>query len=70
MIVHKPVFTWPKRLKHVTIKHAFMHDHIQWKDISVDYIPTNKNLTDFLTKHIASPKLKCDKERLDLSFRG
>ncbi len=66
MIVHKPVFTWPKRLKHVTIKHAFMHDHIQWKDISVDYIPTNKNLADFLTKHIAGPKLKRDKLTLDL----
>jgi hypothetical protein len=70
MIVHKPVFAWPKRLKHVAIKHAFVHDHIQRKDISVDYIPTNDNLADFLTKHIAGPKLKRDKIKLDLSVRN
>jgi hypothetical protein len=69
-IMHKPVFTWPKRLKHVAIKHAFIHDHIQRKDISMDYIPMNDNLTDFLTKHIARPKLKCDKIKLNLSIRN
>jgi hypothetical protein len=69
-VVHKPVFAWPKRLKHVAIKHAFVYDHIQWKDISVDYIPTNDNLADFLMKHVASPKLKRDKIKLDLQARG
>jgi hypothetical protein len=69
MIMHKPVFAWPKRLKHVAIKHTFIHNHIQQKDISMDYIPTNDNLADFLTKHITGPKLKCDKAKLDLSSR-
>lgn len=55
--MHKPVFAWPKRLKHIAIKHVFMYNHIQHKDISVNYIPMNKNLADFLTKHITSPKL-------------
>jgi hypothetical protein len=69
-IIHKPVFTWPKRLKHVAIKHMFMYNHIQWKDISVNYIPTNNNLADFLTKHVAGPKLKHNKIKLDLQARG
>jgi len=69
-IIHKPVFMWPKQLKHVAIKHAFVHDHILRQDISVDYIPTNDNLADFLTKHIAGPKLKRDKAKLDLLTRS
>jgi hypothetical protein len=28
-IIHKPVFTWPKRLKHIAIKHTFVHDILQ-----------------------------------------
>jgi hypothetical protein len=48
------------------IKHVFVYDHIQQKDISVDYIPTNNNLADFLMKHVAGPKLKRDKIKLDL----
>jgi hypothetical protein len=69
-IIHKPVFAWPKRLKHITIKHAFIYDHIQQKDISINYIPTNNNLADFLTKHITSPKLKHNKAKLDLQIHG
>jgi hypothetical protein len=36
--VHKLVFMWPKRLKHVAIKHTFVYDYIQCKDISINYI--------------------------------
>ncbi len=68
-IVHKPIFAWPKRLKHVTIKHAFVYDHIKRDDIAVNYIPTNENLADFLTKHITGLKLKQDKLALDLVCR-
>ncbi len=65
-VIHKPVFAWPKRLKHVVIKHMFMYDHIQWRDISVNYILTNDNIADFLMKHIAGLKLKHNKIKLDL----
>jgi hypothetical protein len=30
----------------------------------------NDNLTNFLTKHITGPKLKCNKAKLDLFTRG
>jgi len=66
-IMHKPIFAWPKQLKHVTIRHGFIYDHIQQEDVSVSYILTDKNLADFLTKHVATPKLKHDKQALNLS---
>lgn len=69
-VIHKPVFMWLKRLKHIMIKHVFVYNHIQQKDISVDYILTNNNLADFLTKHITGPKLKHNKIKLDLQAHG
>jgi hypothetical protein len=65
-VVHKLVFVYPKRLCHISIKHAFVNNHINQGDISIGYIPGNENLANLLTKHIPAPKLRSDKIKLGM----
>ena len=39
-----------KRAKHIDIKNHFLKDLVQRKEIFVDYVPTDQNLADMLTK--------------------
>ena len=45
---------YPKRTKHIDIKHHFIRDNVRDGAISVEYIPSKNNLADLLTK--ALPK--------------
>ena len=41
------------RTKHIEIRHHFLRDHCQKGDIVLEYISTNRQLADILTKPLA-----------------
>ena len=41
------------RTKHIDIRHHFIRDHVQNKDIKVEFIPTHLQLADIFTKPLA-----------------
>ena len=41
------------RTKHIDVRHHFIRDHVQRKDIKVEFIPTNLQLADIFTKPLA-----------------
>ena len=38
------------RTKHIDIRHYFLRDHVLKGDISLEFIPTDNQITDILTK--------------------
>ena len=42
-----------QRTKHIDVRHHFLRDHVQKKDIKVDSVPTYLQLADILTIPIA-----------------
>ena len=42
-----------QRTKHIDVRHHFLRDHVQKKDIKVDFVPTYLQLADIFTKPIA-----------------
>ena len=50
------------RSKHIDIRHYFVRDLVERKVIQLEYLPTDENLADILTKALAGPKfiqLRC-----------
>ena len=50
------------RSKHIDIRHHLVRDLVERKVIQLDYLPTDQNLADILTKALAGPKfiqLRC-----------
>jgi hypothetical protein len=37
-------------IKHIDIKHHWIHKAVEYGDIAVDYVSTNKNIADLFTK--------------------
>ena len=44
-----------QKTKHIDIRHHFIRDHIENKDIELDYIPTEDMTADILTKPLPRP---------------
>ncbi|CAL0318282.1 unnamed protein product [Lupinus luteus] len=41
------------RTKHIDIRHHFLRDHIQKKDVSIEFVDTHNQLADIFTKPLA-----------------
>ena len=52
------------RSKHIDIRHHFVWDLVKWQVIQLQYIPTDQNIADILTKALGRPKF--DQFRSDL----
>ena len=39
-----------RRAKHIDIRYHFIRDHLQWGTLEITYIPSERQLADFLTK--------------------
>jgi hypothetical protein len=52
--------------KHIEIKHHFIRDKIQKGAMKLEYIPTNQQVVDFLTKPLAKGKFEALKDKLRL----
>ncbi|CAH9071025.1 unnamed protein product [Cuscuta europaea] len=53
-ITHNPVFH--SKTKHIEIRHHFIREHVEKKTIKLEYIPTEKQLTDIFTKPLNEPR--------------
>lgn len=57
-LAENPVFH--SRSKHIDIRHHYVREVLQDKEIGVRYIPSEEQVADFLTKALSKPKhLKC-----------
>lgn len=45
------------RTKHIDVKWHFVKDHVQRGTVKLQYIPTDKNVADMLTKPLPAPVL-------------
>lgn len=59
-LVHNPVMH--SRTKHIGIQHHFIRETTQSGDITVNYIPTELQRADFLTKPLSYAKFVADRE--------
>lgn len=55
-----------KRSKHVDVRVHFIRDHQSKGNMSIQYIPTNKQPADMFTKSLASPSLNNCKQMLNI----
>ena len=46
------------RTKHIAIKDFFVREHMNNGDVTIEYIPTDENLADLLTKPLGTQKFK------------
>ncbi|XP_019179616.1 PREDICTED: uncharacterized protein LOC109174842 [Ipomoea nil] len=53
-ITHNPVLH--SRTKHIDIKYHFIRDHVERKDISLEYVNTGDQLADILTKPLSEAR--------------
>jgi len=42
--------------RHIEIKHHFIRDHVQKKDIALNFVDTNNQLADIFTKPLADDR--------------
>ena len=54
------------RTKHIDIRHHFIRDHAQRKDIKVVFIPTHQQLADIFTKPLAKEQFICIRRELGM----
>jgi hypothetical protein len=47
-----------QRTKHIDIKHHFIRDHLEKGDIELEYLPTERNTADILTKPLERVKFE------------
>jgi hypothetical protein len=47
-LVQNPIFY--RRAKHIKVRHHFLRDHVEKRDIEMKYIDTERQLTDIFTK--------------------
>ena len=58
------------RTKHIDIRHHFLRQHLKKKDITIDYVNTEKNLADVLTKAVTKAKLDYCSQHMGLTHAG
>ena len=44
------------RTKHIEIRHHFIRDHVEKKDLKIEYIPTENQVADILTKPLCESR--------------
>ena len=44
------------RTKHIDIRHHFIRDHIEKKNLKIDHIPTENQIADILTKPLCESR--------------
>ena len=54
------------RIKHIDIRHHFLHNHVQNSDISFEFIDTNNQLVDIFTKPLNEERLNFIKHDLGM----
>ena len=47
---------WQSRAKHIDLRYHFVQDAIQDVVINMQYVPTAKQLADFMTKSLPTPQ--------------
>ena len=53
-ITHNPV--QHSRTKHIDVKHHFLRDHVEKKDIKIMHVPTEDQLADIFTKPLCESR--------------
>lgn len=53
-------------LKHIDTKYHLIHDHVQEGNISIKYVQTDDNITNFLTKLVTQDLLACMRDWLGM----
>ncbi|XAR65337.1 RNA-directed DNA polymerase [Bertholletia excelsa] len=65
LMTKNPIFH--SRTKHIELQHHFIRDMIRKGEISLEFIATNDQLADFLTKTVITEKLRYTKEMLKIA---
>ena len=55
-----------QKTKHIDIRHYFIRDHINTKDIELKHIPTMEMIADILTKPLARPAFELLRSKLSI----
>ncbi|KAK6158859.1 hypothetical protein DH2020_006173 [Rehmannia glutinosa] len=63
-ITHNPVLH--SRTKHIDVRYHFIRDHVEKKDITLEYISTDKQLADIFTKPLCESRFEELKNELGL----
>ena len=63
-MMHNPVHH--ARTKHIDIRHHFLRDHVEKKNIIIEYEPTETNTADILTKALAESRFNDLRIRLGM----
>ena len=58
-------FTASMRTRHVDIRHHHVCDHSEQKNVDLCYVPTDKNISDMLTKNLCGPSYNAHCSKLD-----
>jgi hypothetical protein len=53
-------------LKHIEIKYYFIRDKVQEGEVKLEYIPTNEQTTDILTKPLSTIKFAYFREKMGI----
>ena len=67
-IVTEP--NYRRRTRHVDVHHHYVRDEVEKGIINFEYVPTNKNLADILTKPLLKPALTTLVTALCLQAQG
>eukprot|EP00252_Welwitschia_mirabilis_P023557 TRINITY_DN6690_c0_g1_i1.p1 TRINITY_DN6690_c0_g1~~TRINITY_DN6690_c0_g1_i1.p1 ORF type:complete len:279 (+),score=32.87 TRINITY_DN6690_c0_g1_i1:80-838(+) len=54
------------RTKHIDIRHHFIREHVQNNNVSIDYIPTEFQIADIMTKSLSEDKFSFFRHKLGL----
>ena len=55
-----------RRSKHISLKELFIKDHFEKKEIFLEYVPSERQLADILTKSLNGPRLQELKQQTGL----
>ena len=54
------------RTKHIDVRHHFLRDHVQKKDVKVEFIPTHQQLADIFTKPLGNEQFSFIRRELGM----
>jgi len=63
-LVHNPEFH--DRMKHIDIRHHFLREKVENNEISLEYLPTNEQPADLLTKGLTCNKHETFTQKIGL----